>query len=178
MLSVFANMLAQTIDKNENNVFGRAALRADTCDVMYLGQHSNEQSCIAACTNATKPACHAWTYHRKEFPDPAWAEGCYGATDFTWDPQLDDDVDSGKVGAWPAKGKCASDSQCNYNGKCQADGKCKCDPQWSGAGCDELRLLPVNRSRPTGYFGRAADGSNATSWGGSVILDDDGVHHM
>lgn len=78
-----------------------------------------------------------------------------------------------------ASSSCSTEKDCNYNGKCasQTSG-CTCTPQWRGAACDELSLLPASHSDPLGYRGHHTKGGRVTSWGGSVIIGDDGEYHM
>ena len=71
-----------------------------------------------------------------------------------------------------------SDADCNYNGA-NISGSCVCVRPWIGLLCDMLDLSNVtSESVLLGYQGVANDGSAISSWGGSVILDDDGVSHM
>jgi hypothetical protein len=71
-------------------------------------------------------------------------------------------------------------AECNYNGRClprdgRAASSCLCDAAWRGQACDELALEASDAS--LGYQGRS-EGQNVTSWGGSVVVADDGTFHM
>jgi hypothetical protein len=70
------------------------------------------------------------------------------------------------------------DAACNYNGA-NASGSCVCARPWTGSNCDVLDLWNVtSASAGLGYQGVDGNGAAISSWGGSVILDDDGVSHM
>ena len=76
-------------------------------------------------------------------------------------------------------GKCNDDGDCSHNGVCGKEGTCHCLPQWQGKACDQLNLLPMDKSRPLGYRGaNASTGAKITSWGGSVLHGDDGLWHL
>ena len=73
----------------------------------------------------------------------------------------------------------ASCAACSWNGACLPNGTCACDAPWTGAGCDVLDLLPLTASSEAlGYQGSSSSGELISSWGGSVILGDDGLYHM
>lgn len=67
---------------------------------------------------------------------------------------------------------CASDEDCHLNGVCTS-GTCACVPEWTGETCGELNLHPARPSPQSGY-----DEANTSSWGGSIIASEDGLHHM
>eukprot|EP00040_Diaphanoeca_grandis_P013722 m.69345 g.69345 ORF g.69345 m.69345 type:complete len:396 (-) comp24079_c0_seq2:118-1305(-) len=69
---------------------------------------------------------------------------------------------------------CVSDVDCNYNGVC-TNRNCVCDRAWWGDQCATLTLQPSNKN--LGYHG-FVNGSRASSWGGSVVIGDDGTYHM
>ena len=60
-------------------------------------------------------------------------------------------------------------ASCNYNGRLQGS-QCICDAAWEGDACDILSLQPTDKR--LGYRGKDG-GKNVTSWGGSVVLDDE-----
>jgi hypothetical protein len=68
---------------------------------------------------------------------------------------------------------CAHDEDCFLNGVC-ASGACACDPGWTAASnCALLALAPVDPAE-----GRNGLAQNSSSWGGSVVADDDGLFHL
>eukprot|EP01084_Bolivina_argentea_P221542 375190_1 len=69
---------------------------------------------------------------------------------------------------------CTSARDCSYNGECIKN-VCECSPQWMGAHCAMLNLLPTNKAYGYQYF---LNGQNVSSWGGPVVRDDDGNYHM
>ena len=60
-------------------------------------------------------------------------------------------------------GACTSDESCNLNGVCTAS-VCVCDPQWDGAHCGTLALLPAD---PLGGYRRPG----FSGWGGNPWFD-------
>ena len=62
---------------------------------------------------------------------------------------------------------CYTAADCSYSGACTA-GRCACNSHWSGPNCTTLNLLP-SPSADGGGLRRA----HSSSWGGSVIWDDD-----
>ena len=66
---------------------------------------------------------------------------------------------------------CETDDDCSLNGICDA-GACGCDRGWVGARCDVLDLVPADSLAPA--YPPPALVPNMTSWGASVIADDDG----
>jgi hypothetical protein len=58
---------------------------------------------------------------------------------------------------------------CGFNG---AGSPCVCSPPWQGPTCSQLSLRPVNSSR----LGFHVDGSS--TWGGSVLRDENGTYWM
>eukprot|EP00039_Didymoeca_costata_P029648 m.25668 g.25668 ORF g.25668 m.25668 type:complete len:433 (+) comp7728_c0_seq2:22-1320(+) len=73
-----------------------------------------------------------------------------------------------------------SDIECNLNGVLQTssspdvDGKCLCDVPWKGDNCSTLNIL----KHPNDYEPAYGFSPNVTSWGGNIILGDDGKYHM
>jgi hypothetical protein len=75
---------------------------------------------------------------------------------------------------------CKSHANCGFNGKCTG-GTCECYPQWRGAQCEQLALLPTERTlgyQPVMWPSAPPGFRNATTWGGQAIRHDDGVYHM
>lgn len=68
---------------------------------------------------------------------------------------------------------CNTDLDCSLNGICGSDSICQCDTPWSGTACDLLDVMPTIPE--SGYNGTAV---NMSSWGGSIMQDDDGSWHM
>ena len=68
---------------------------------------------------------------------------------------------------------CSRDEDCSLNGQCDGStGTCKCDPQWQGADCGVLALLPAD---PEGGFQR--DGYS--QWGGNPFYSEvDRKYHV
>lgn len=71
-----------------------------------------------------------------------------------------------------------SSSECNANGVYDAKSNtCVCDKAWRGDECERLALLPL----PHKTLGTIYPGINShttSSWGGSVILGEDGLYHL
>jgi len=72
----------------------------------------------------------------------------------------------------PTAAAAAAALSCSLNGDLVDGNKCKCDPQWEGADCHLLKLLPADP-----HAGLQAPG-NFSSWGGSVEKDAAGTYHM
>ena len=75
---------------------------------------------------------------------------------------------------------CDDDLGCSLNGVCENTflfipvvGHCKCDAEWTGEACERLNLLPP----PSLRAAFPPPGTNATSWGASVI-EAAGKFHM
>ena len=76
---------------------------------------------------------------------------------------------------------CTSRADCSYNGDCHTASKaCVCAPQFTGAQCDIFNFAPLDTAggAPGYQHVNASDGSFVSSWGGSVLLGDDGKYHM
>ena len=75
-------------------------------------------------------------------------------------------------------GVCTSDESCSLNGHCSSGGVCDCRRGWRGAACAQLNLTSglatPNRSAAAIY----GFSPNVSSWGGNVVLDDEGRHHL
>ena len=61
--------------------------------------------------------------------------------------------------------------QCNGNGVC-ADGVCKCDVPWFGPSCG---VLQTRSATTKAVFGMDP---NVSSWGGSILSDEQGEFHL
>ena len=77
---------------------------------------------------------------------------------------------------------CTTDAECSYNGVCSA-GACVCFPQWGGAHCAALRLVPTRRDAGLQLANASAAWAHGvSSWGGQVLHDgganSDGKYHM
>ena len=73
---------------------------------------------------------------------------------------------------------CSNDFDCSYNGMC-VHGKCSCEPQFKGDACDAFNFAPLDISKGEGLRTIRHPGYvQVSSWGGSVLLDDDNVMHM
>eukprot|EP00041_Stephanoeca_diplocostata_P033744 m.1122055 g.1122055 ORF g.1122055 m.1122055 type:complete len:297 (-) comp24401_c1_seq5:577-1467(-) len=75
---------------------------------------------------------------------------------------------------------CASPEDCAMNGEC-TEGRCICRPPWIGEFCEVLQRLPIPAA--SGYQSPHNPTlpqlrQNISSWGGSILQDDDGVFHM
>eukprot|EP01047_Picozoa_sp_COSAG01_P037626 COSAG01_NODE_3004_length_6735_cov_44.599759_3_plen_289_part_00 len=70
-------------------------------------------------------------------------------------------------------GACKHDEDCSLNGLCGAGSRvCVCDPQWEGAHCGSLSLLPAD---PLGGHRRPG----TSGWGGNPFYDEgDGKYHV
>ena len=81
---------------------------------------------------------------------------------------------------------CTDDAGCSYNGACRGR-TCRCEPQWKGAACAELNLIPTPRgggyqptSLPPAHNTPPSTphiGSRVSTWGGPVVHHD-GAYHM
>lgn len=71
---------------------------------------------------------------------------------------------------WPELWGCAGAADCSFNGECLR-GTCLCRQGWRGPTCAALNLGPAPRNN--GFQHR-----NASSWGGSIVRDEQGVYHM
>ena len=78
------------------------------------------------------------------------------------------------AGPAAATGGCADD--CSLNGVCSAEGACTCDAPWAGPACGVLQTRRAPTKTMYGNDPTAA--TNVSSWGGSVVTDDEGVHHL
>jgi len=81
---------------------------------------------------------------------------------------------------------CTADLDCSLNGVC-VGGACKCDRPWTDSadgseGCSVLDILPHPNDYVPAYGGPRTSTSyhkqNLTSWGGNILLGDDGKYHL
>lgn len=79
-----------------------------------------------------------------------------------------------------------AEAACSFTGVC-VGGQCQCELGWKGDWCEQLDLLPATRdpSSPPwiapgsmGYNRLNDRGNWTSSWGGSVVRDDNGLYHM
>ena len=85
-------------------------------------------------------------------------------------------VSGGGAAPPPPPRRCTNGHDCSLNGLCAA-GTCVCDAAWHGAQCAQLSLVPAATIDPA--YPPASWKGNTTSWGGSVVRDEDtGKFHM
>ena len=77
----------------------------------------------------------------------------------------------------PGPPQCTTMADCAYNGICK-DGTCVCKPQFKGDQCDQFNFVPLDPTHGTGLRTVDHTGSQVSSWGGSVLLAEDGQYHM
>lgn len=70
---------------------------------------------------------------------------------------------------------CTGEDGCSMNGVCVDKTRCECDPGWKGDDCSVLARLPRPRNASAAAYGFDP---NVTSWGGNIILGDDGLFHL
>eukprot|EP01065_Artemidia_motanka_P045791 TRINITY_DN6799_c1_g2_i1.p1 TRINITY_DN6799_c1_g2~~TRINITY_DN6799_c1_g2_i1.p1 ORF type:complete len:412 (+),score=91.51 TRINITY_DN6799_c1_g2_i1:99-1238(+) len=75
-----------------------------------------------------------------------------------------------------AASACRGVADCSGAGECVA-GVCKCDRGWSGAQCETFNLGPGYACGSGGLCMRG-ELNNVASWGGDIVLGDDGKYHM
>ena len=132
------------------------------------------------------------TYHTAAFArsspnNAAYAKHCYGVHAGEWVvPLTQADVNSSaNTSSKPSPppplppsggGPCTTALGCGLNGVCSA-GTCHCRSAWTGDHCQTLALEPA--SLTAGYHHVNADGTKASSWGGSVLWsNEDERWHM
>ena len=76
----------------------------------------------------------------------------------------------------PATG-CKGAADCSYNGACTG-GSCVCTSAFKGTACDQFNFVPLDPAKGTGLRTIDKSGEQVSSWGGSVLLADDGKYHM
>jgi hypothetical protein len=158
------------IFSSTNNVQGQLpSPKGSTPMITYYGLVPDLIACESHCVKDAR--CTSFTWHHLDF-DPDWAGQCYGRDDGVWIPAHQDKVDSGHVRDFA----CVTDEHCSLNGKCR-NGTCACAAGWEGDWCQRLQLLPAAQFAGKMDFD-ASSGANISSWGGSVLLDRDGLYHM
>lgn len=142
------------------------------------GRFNTAEECVSACVAYEAPPsvspvsgwskCQSYTWLQKDL-------SCTLVVDANeWKPV---DVPRGEVSEcgrikW-APQSCSSDADCSYNGIClRTTSLCECSAEWTGDRCQTLKLAPA-LSRDAGLRARDED-RNTSTWGGSVLLDDDG----
>lgn len=86
---------------------------------------------------------------------------------------------------------CTTHADCSFNGEClptqdatNYEAGCRCYPQWQGQHCEQLNLIPTDRSLGYQPLNQHASTKtpmefrNASTWGGQAIRHDDGTYHM
>ncbi len=158
-----------TLHWNATNRVNQGAAQDST--LISLGRTVSVEACGALCVawqaaagDTAQQHCRSFTRFADTYVSNASLAGkCFGRLDPSWVPlqAIDNDAaDSGTVD-WP----CSSSLDCSLNGKCQ-DGMCECNKGWKGHRCEALNLLPVDAD--VLGFNPTLDGSNMSSWGGSV----------
>ena len=163
---------------NCNNVYNATFPGNSTDFVIYLGEFQDTNSCINACLeygNSNNKPCETYTYYTKDFKgtnctspmnSTLFRLQCFGRFGYPlWLPINKPNINCGRI-IWP----CQTNMDCSLNGKCnKQNGKCECIPSWKGYHCEELNLLPVNKS--SGYNGLLNKENITSSWGGVPIID-------
>lgn len=73
---------------------------------------------------------------------------------------------------------CATEADCSYFGRCVA-GRCICRHQYNGTKCEAFAFAPLDLKHGTGLRTvNTSTGQQTSSWGGSVLLDENGTYHM
>jgi hypothetical protein len=87
-----------TVYQNTNNVYGRAANKADTELIKYLGLFDTTAQCQTACLNFSREGqtCKSFTFFLPSL-NSSYARQCFAEVDDTWGPTPDDNIDSGRV---------------------------------------------------------------------------------
>jgi len=117
-------------------------------------------------------SCQSFAYTHSNGSCVAWLD--QGSSSSDWrqaDWTNSSEVTSAKL--MPTS-SCQTTSDCSLNGECS--GACMCAPGWGGPNCETVQFSPATREG-NGYH-ELDDGANTSSWGGSVLQDDDGVYHM
>tara|TARA_B110001452_G_scaffold248648_1_gene235574 strand:- start:673 stop:2022 length:1350 start_codon:yes stop_codon:yes gene_type:complete len=133
--------------------------------IKYLANVTSFEACLEACRawDAQPGAkCKAAQWYYPNSTEPR-SQGCYARIDGLNQTTPQQDVISAQL-AWP----CVTDEDCNLNGVCGANGTCACDPQWDGADCGALRLLPAPKDGGTATWFATRNGSSQWVSGGPV----------
>jgi len=125
-----------------NNVFGVAKSMSTTGTVTYLGKFDKLDECELACFKFSSGGakCTAYSWHRTDFGNSAWARQCFAVLVGRWSPVRQDGTISGKViresnAMQDASGR-GCFSLCSGHGVCQnTTGICICDIGFQGFDC-------------------------------------------
>eukprot|EP01084_Bolivina_argentea_P042317 78042_1 len=157
----FASSFDYFIDKQLNCDNVIAGVSTNSKYITHLGKKNNTNDCINACINLG-PNCLSYTYYTSSYTNKQFTNECYARLGYIlWIPQPSNNVNCGRIIY-----NCQSDTDCSLNGVCNHVTKnCTCNIGWKGYRCGVLDLLPANKS--SGY-----NRINTTSWGGTVVIDD------
>lgn len=134
--------------------------------IKYLGNFSSASQCLDACVEwDAQPGakCRALDWYSSNVADPH-SQGCYARIDGIFERTSQPGVTSAVLD-WP----CTRDEDCSLNGVCSSSGACKCDPQWGGADCGELSLLPAPRDG-------GLQSPTLNYWGGNPFFSQGSYH--
>jgi hypothetical protein len=165
-----------TVTVHRNASFGGSIWSAHETNwfIKYLGNFTSFELCLEACrTWHAQPGakCKAAEWYMANPSEPR-SQGCYARIDGLNQTTGQPGVISAQL-AWP----CVTDEDCSLNGVCRANGTCACDPQWGGADCGALRLLPAPKDGGTGTWFASRNGSS--QWGGNPFRSPvDGRYHV
>jgi hypothetical protein len=85
-----------------NNVYGRANLKADGSQTVYLGYMNSLEECMAAANASERGPFGSVTFHGPHLTG-GFNNLCYGSTTQFWSPTPQDEVDSARnTAAWPS----------------------------------------------------------------------------
>lgn len=163
-------LLSPTVTWHNATSFGGQIYSAHETNnyIKYLGNFSSASDCLDACAKwEAQPGakCRALDWYAPTVGDPH-SQGCYARIDgvtseFTSQPGV-----TSAMLDYP----CVRDEDCSLNGLCgMSSGACKCDPQWGGADCGELRLLPAPR-------GAGLQSPILNYWGGNPFYSHGSYH--
>ena len=156
-------------------------------DVSFLGRVVDADACEQHCVRHLGPdpthGCTSFTFYHSDYHDGTLASKCYGDSTGAWrpfysslnDPKTWGGVTSGQNAPHRFRTPCTSSHDCSYNGRCVRL-VCECYSQWMGKYCNQLRLAPTDSN--AGLQSLDAQGRRISTWGGSVVRDQDGTYHM
>ena len=160
--------------------------RWNTTGVVFLGDKSSAAACQSACVQELgddpTSGCTAFTYYHEGHYQSNVRRQCYGEATGKWAPfystlvKPDEwgNVTSGQNSPADFVTPCSNRAECSYNGHCRS-GVCECYPQWMGKYCGQLNFIPTPRKAG---LESEDGGGRVSSWGGSVVRDDNGLYHM
>ena len=175
--------------ENADNVH----FRHSSSGVTDLGRASVSLACQKSCVEhlGADPTsgCTSFTFYHADYNNSALAGKCFGDTSGFWAPFYSTyinpmgpepgcfwgNVTSGQNNPAAYQSRCTGLADCSHNGICGDDGFCKCFPQWIGKYCGQLHLVAT--ARDAGLQSHDS-GGRVSSWGGSVVRDDNGTYHM